>query len=109
MARDRINRVKVALSEDERAKVAANAKASGLTMSAYLRQVGLGYHVRSVLDHEHVLEVRRARADLGRLGGLLKLWLTDREGEGARVDDVRAVLHQIEDAAAEVQAKVRTL
>jgi len=107
--RDRINRLKVAVSEEERAVIIANAKAAGLSASAYLRAVGLGYEVRSVLDHEHVAEVTRARGDLGRVGGLLKLWLSERTGEGAAVEDVRALLEQIEAAQLEVREKVRSL
>lgn len=107
--RDRINRFKVAVSTDERAAIAANAKAAGMSISAYLRALGLGHEVRSVLDHEHVMEVMRARGDLGRVGGLLKLWLTERPGEGASVAEVRAILDQIDAAQAEVREKVRAL
>ena len=108
-ARDRINRFKVAVSADERAAISANAKAAGLSVSAYLRAVGLGYEVRSVLDHEHVAEIKRARGDLGRVGGLLKVWLSQRPGEGAAVEDVRSLLNQIEAAQVDVREKVRAL
>jgi hypothetical protein len=46
-------------------------------MSTYLMRVGLGYPVKSVLDNKRVEELCRINGDLGRLGGLLKLWLTD--------------------------------
>lgn len=107
--RDRINRLKVAVSEEERAVITANAKAAGLTVSAYLRAVGLGYEVRSVLDHQHVLEVIRARGDLGRVGGLLKLWLSERADEGAAAPDVRRVLERLEGAIEDVRSKVLDL
>jgi hypothetical protein len=38
----------------------------------------------------------KLHADQGRLGGLLKLWLSEKTGEGAPAKDVRAVLQQIE-------------
>ena len=107
--RDRINRLKVAVSEEERAVITANAKAAGLTVSAYLRAVGLGYEVRSVLDHQHVLEVIRARGDLGRVGGLLKLWLSERADEGAAAPDIRRVLERLEGAIEDVRSKVLDL
>lgn len=37
----------------------------------------------------------RLRGDLGRLGGLLKLWLVDAPGQGVPESDVRAALDTI--------------
>ena len=39
--------------------------------------MGQGYAVQGVTDYENVRELVRVNGDLGRLGGLLKLWLTD--------------------------------
>ena len=35
----------------------------------------MGYQVDSIVDIKQVNELSRVNADLGRLGGLLKLWL----------------------------------
>lgn len=43
----------------------------------YLREDG--YHIFGVMDYEQVCELARINGDLSRLGGLLKLWLADRE------------------------------
>ena len=90
--------IKVYCLPDERNQIEANAKATGLTMSTYLLNVGMGYKVRGILDHKRVEELARINGDLGRLGGLLKLWLTDdprttRFGEST----IRALLSKIED------------
>lgn len=61
----------------EKAEIETLAKASGNSASSYLRLVGQGYVVRGILDYEHVAELAKINGDLGRLGGLLKLWLTD--------------------------------
>ena len=53
------------------------AKASGHSASSFLRLVGQGYVMRSILDYERVEDLAKINGDLGRLGGLLKLWLTD--------------------------------
>lgn len=37
----------------------------------------MGYQVKSIVDNKRVEELARINGDLGRLGGLLKLWLTD--------------------------------
>ena len=69
--------VKVYCLPHERAEIEAMARASGRSTSTYLRLVGQGYRVTSTLDYEHVLALAKINGDLGRLGGLLKLWLTD--------------------------------
>ena len=62
---------------DEKAQIEMMAKATGHSASSYLRAVGQGYPVHSILDYERVQELAKVNGDLGRLGGLLKLWLTD--------------------------------
>jgi hypothetical protein len=69
--------IKVYCLPEERRRIEANAKAAGKSLSAYLLEVGQGYVVKSVTDYEQVCELARINGDLGRLGGLLKLWLTD--------------------------------
>ncbi|MES2901578.1 MAG: conjugal transfer transcriptional regulator TraJ [Pseudomonadota bacterium] len=80
------------------------ADAAGLTVSTYLLRVGLRYRVKGVLDYRYVEELIRINADLGRLGGLLKLWLTD-DPRTAKfgADTIRAVLTKIEDTQSEMQ------
>ena len=69
--------IKVYCLPDERAAIEANAQAAGMSTSAYLLAVGQGYQVKGVTDFENVRDLVRVNGDLGRLGGLLKLWLTD--------------------------------
>ena len=67
--------IRVLADEAEHAMIKAGAEATGLSMSAFLRHVGVGYPVRSIVDLRQVAELVKINADLGRLGGLLKLWL----------------------------------
>lgn len=71
--------IKVWCLPEERAQIEANARAAGQSLSMFLRNVGAGYPIRSVLDHQRVDDLARINGDLGRLGGLLKLWLTNDE------------------------------
>ena len=89
--------IKVYCLPEERATIEANAKAAGLSTSAYLLAVGQGYRVQGVTDFENVRELVRVNGDLGRLGGLLKLWLTD-DAKTAQfgADTVLALLARIE-------------
>lgn len=69
--------IKVYCLPEERTTIEGLAKISGHSVSTYLRLVGQGARMSSVLDHECVRELAKINADLGRLGGLLKLWLAD--------------------------------
>lgn len=78
--------IKVWCLPDERAEIEANARATGLSLSCFLRQVGMGYEPRSVIDYDQATELLKVHADLGRLGGLLKMWLTNSErGHGQEI------------------------
>jgi len=51
----------------------------------------------------------RVNADQGRLGGLLKLWLSDRPGDGASTSDVRRLLREIEETQITLRKLVQRL
>ena len=89
--------IKVYCLPEERRQIEANANAAGLSLSTYLLNVGIGYQIRGIVDHKQVEELARINGDLGRLGGLLKLWLTDDQhtAEFGKAT-IRAVLSRIE-------------
>ena len=70
-------RVPVLTAEENEIK--SNAANAGLTTAEYLRRLGLGYQFHSAVDKQAILELSKINADLGRLGGLLKLWLSNDE------------------------------
>ncbi|WP_033480352.1 plasmid mobilization protein, partial [Xanthomonas phaseoli] len=67
--RDRKRPLKVVVSDDERAEIEARAQATGLSVSAYLRNLGLGYAPASTVDQQAIVALARVNADQGRLGG----------------------------------------
>ena len=82
---------------EEKDEIEANAKRAGVSVARYLRDVGQGYQIKGVMDYQHVRELVRVNGDLGRLGGLLKLWLTDDPRTARFGDDtIRALLARIE-------------
>ena len=95
--------IKVYCLPDERAVIEENAQAASLSNSAYLLAVGQGYEITGAVDAKKVRELAKINGDLGRLGGLLKWWLTDdvrvREFTPATI---RAVLSKIEDSQDEL-------
>jgi hypothetical protein len=69
--------LKVCVSQAEQAAIDGAAKRLGLSTSAYLRALGLGYQPIGHLDKEAGDRLDKINADLSRLGNLLKLWLSD--------------------------------
>ena len=88
----------VRVTPDEKAQIESLARQTGRSTSAYLRQLGQGYAPKSIVDNGKVMELARINGDLGRLGGLLKLWLTN-DARTAQFGEstLRAVLARIED------------
>lgn len=93
----RKHHLRVPVFPDEKNLIEEQAKRAGMSVARFLREVGQGYRIGGVVDYEQVRELARINGDLGRLGGLLKLWLTNDErtaefGEAT----IRAVLSRIE-------------
>lgn len=63
------------------------------------------YEPPSVYDQEAIRALMKVCGDQGRLGGLLKLWLVDRAGEGAEVADVRELLYRLGEVTELVASK----
>ena len=88
--------IKVYCLTEEKKLIKEKAAQAGMSMAKYLREVGQGYQIRGIVDAEQVQLLAQMNGDLGRLGGLLKLWLTNDErtaefGEAT----IRAVLDKI--------------
>jgi hypothetical protein len=102
--------LRVPVLGDDEAIIKANAKAARLSTAEFLRRVGRGEAPASTLDLQAVDLLAKVNADQGRLGGLLKLWLTDDPKWVVFVDqrDVRSVvltlLQQIRDNQKKLQA-----
>ena len=94
--------IKVWVTEDERADIERLADSANLSLSAYLRAAGLNQRVRSIIDIAAVNDLAKVNGDLGRVAGLLKLWLAEKRGIGAdprhvekMMNDFRALQTQI--------------
>ena len=71
--------VKVWVTPAEKAAIAEKAAAHSMSASRYLRALGLALPIQSTIDHRAVLDLLKINADLGRLGGLIKMWLTSND------------------------------
>ena len=100
--------IKVYCLPDERAQIEAMATQAGMSMASYLREVGQGYVIRGLIDYEKVRELAAINGDLGRLGGLLKLWLTnDPKTVHFGESTIRALLARIEKTQDDMTAVMR--
>jgi hypothetical protein len=108
-SRDRNRPLKVLVSERERAEIETRAAATGLSVSAYLRNLGLGFQPHSTLDHEAILALLKVNADQGRLGGLFKLWLSGQSMASTETMEIRKLLVDIEECQRKLKAVIEGL
>ena len=108
-SRDRKRHLKVVVSERERAEIETRAGATGLSVSAYLRNLGLGFQPPSTLDQEAILALLKVNADQGRLGGLFKLWLSGQSAPSAETTEIRKLLAAIEESQLKLKALIGRL
>jgi hypothetical protein len=101
-ARERTRPLKIYVTPRQREEIEARAASVGMSVSSFLGALGLNAPIRSRTDADAVLDLLRINGDLGRLGGLLNQWLSERAGQGARIIEVHDVLHAIEETRQEL-------
>lgn len=74
--RRRKQMILVRVDEEEKRKLQEQAKKCGQSVAGLLRSLALHYPLISRVDQYALDTLVKASADLGRLGGLFKLWLT---------------------------------
>lgn len=73
----RVPGISIKLNAAEKETIEEKAKAHSLRPSTYLRNLGLNYPIKVSVDQTAVKDLLKVNADLGRLGGLFKMWLGD--------------------------------
>ncbi|MBV4452485.1 MULTISPECIES: plasmid mobilization protein [Pseudomonas] len=82
-ARRRGRPIEVWVTDEEKAAIKERADEAGISRSGYLRALGLNTPIRTVVDLTAVADLAKVNGDLGRVAGLLKLWLAEKNGQGA--------------------------
>lgn len=77
MSNKRIVHMHIRLTVSEKEILKQKAKNTRMTVASYLRNLALNYPITSKVDREVVHQLVQIRGDLGRLGGLFKMWLAD--------------------------------
>ncbi len=94
-------RITVYLTPEEHAEISASAARAGISLSTFAKRVCTGIPVPTLEHKQAVQEIIKARADLGRLGGLLKSALAD--GRGPE-HELRRLLRELEAGQREMKA-----
>lgn len=103
-ARRRGKPIEVWVTDEEKEVITHKAEEAGMSRSGYLRALGMNTPIRSVVDLTAVADLAKVNGDLGRVAGLLKLWLAEKRGQGARPTDVEAMMNDFRKLQAEVLA-----
>ena len=102
--------IKMYLTVSEHTKITANAEKAGLSNSTYAKRICLGLPTPSLEKQQNRLELLRINADLGRLGGLFKLCLSEKETPLEPLhQQVRHVLKEIEARQREMKAIILSM
>lgn len=80
--RVRALQIKVRVNQQELDEITKAAGSCDLKPSTFLRELGLGYEPKSTIDIQAFEKLAQLHGDLGRVGGLLKMWLSDNSKEG---------------------------
>ncbi|GDP33570.1 hypothetical protein BvCmsOUNP001_01813 [Escherichia coli] len=97
------------MNNDEKAELADRAAQSGLSLSAYMKAAGLNAPIRARADLSAVADLVRVNGDLGRVAGLLKLWLAEKRGQSARSMDIEKVMIEFRALQASIREKMSTI
>jgi hypothetical protein len=98
--------MKVYVTPEEYKEVIESADRACLSVSTYVRRVCLGMPTPTFEKQKAVRELLGVNADLGRLGGLLKMWIMD---EDRNQREAERLLHELQQIKALLVQKIEAL
>jgi hypothetical protein len=69
--------IQVVVTEAEKKSIEESAAQGKLSASQYLRDLGLGYQPKTLVDVMALNELRKVKGDMNKIGGLLKNLMND--------------------------------
>lgn len=91
----RIKCIKSYVTIEEHEQLQKIAEQSGLSVSEYIRRVATNRPIASMVDNQAFLAALKVNADLGRLGGLFKHYIS--QGfKNVSPGEIKSLLHQID-------------
>lgn len=109
--RKKTKQIQVRATPEEKEQLKARADAFGLSVGELCRQAVFGVKLKAQVDRDAIDALHDARADLGRMGGLLKGWLAGSFPGAPRpdIEEVRDLLKQINASQEKVITSVKEL
>lgn len=101
--------IEVWVTAEEKATITKCAEEAGMSRSGYLRALGLNTPIRSVVDLKAVADLCKINGDLGRVAGLLKLWLVEKNGQRASSTEVERMMVEFRELQAGIREKMSTV
>lgn len=111
-SRKKTEMIQVRATPEEKSSLKQRAEAFGISVGELCRATIFGAKPKSKTDQHAIAELAATRADLGRLGGLLRGWLGGSAFPDAPTPDrkpVRELLREIEAAEKAVLVAVKNL
>uniref|UniRef100_UPI003F4EA510 plasmid mobilization protein n=1 Tax=Bartonella heixiaziensis TaxID=1461000 RepID=UPI003F4EA510 len=109
MTRPRKFRLSVWCTFEEKESIEENAKQTGLSISTYLRTTGQLEPVKANIDYEAVKDLTKLQGDLGRVAGLLKLWLVTNNGKSGVPNDIDQMMVAFRELQKQIFEKISAL
>lgn len=98
--------IEVWVTDDEKVAITERAEEAGMSRSGYLRALGLNTPIHSVVDLKAVADLGKINGDLGRVAGLLKLWLAEKNGQGTSSVEVERMMVEFRELQAGIREKL---
>lgn len=102
--------VRVRVTPQEWDSIESLADTCSLSVPEFMRQMALGYTPKSTLDQQAVLEMAQVNGDMGRVVGVLKLWLsTESKKEEAFAHNIPRLINELRSLKDALRKKVDQL
>ncbi|WP_273826007.1 plasmid mobilization protein [Pseudomonas asplenii] len=101
--------IEVWVTDEEKGAITERAEEAGMSRSGYLRALGLNSPIRSVVDLKAVADLAKVNGDLGRVAGLLKLWLAEKRGQGASPIEVERMMIELRELQSCIRGKMSAI
>ncbi|MFS0828521.1 plasmid mobilization protein [Pseudomonas phoenicis] len=101
--------IEVWVTDEEKEAITERAEQAGMSRSGYLRALGLNSPIRSVVDLKAVADLAKVNGDLGRVAGLLKLWLAEKRGQGASPVEVERMMIEFRELQSCIRGKMSAI
>lgn len=85
----RMKTITIKVNTFEHDSLINKAESHGISPSTYLRNLGMSYPVKSIVDAKAAASLLKANSDLGRLGGLFKMWMNRNSEDKENFSDQR--------------------